>query len=155
VFLAWTGPAGGPLRPELWSFDPGRRLVRLAAAGDPVTIAPGQVRNFHDFTATSDSGGQDGLPTALNDRGDFVFGATFSPVQGGGGLFRTALTAGCYANCDGSTTPPALNAADFNCFLARYAASDPWANCDQSGVEPVVNVADFVCFMSRFVAGCP
>ena len=30
--------------------------------------------------------------------------------------------AACYANCDGSTTPPILNANDFQCFLNAYAA---------------------------------
>jgi hypothetical protein len=28
----------------------------------------------------------------------------------------------CYANCDGSTNPPILNANDFRCFLNAYAA---------------------------------
>jgi len=28
----------------------------------------------------------------------------------------------CYANCDGSFTPPALNVNDFICFQSRFAA---------------------------------
>ena len=31
----------------------------------------------------------------------------------------------CYANCDGSTTPPVLNVLDFNCFINRFAAGCP------------------------------
>ncbi len=61
----------------------------------------------------------------------------------------------CYANCDGSTTAPVLNIADFTCFLNRFAAEESYANCDQSTTPPVLNVADFTCFLQRFAAGCP
>jgi hypothetical protein len=60
----------------------------------------------------------------------------------------------CYANCDGSTTEPVLNVADFSCFLGKFAAGDPYANCDGSTTEPVLNVADFSCFLAKFAAGC-
>jgi hypothetical protein len=60
----------------------------------------------------------------------------------------------CYANCDGSTTPPILNVADFTCFLNKFAAGDPYANCDGSTTPPVLNVADFTCFLNKFAAGC-
>jgi hypothetical protein len=66
-------------------------------------------------------------------------------TQGGGG---------CYANCDGSTTEPILNVADFTCFLTKFAAGDPYANCDGSTTEPILNVADFTCFLTKFAAGC-
>jgi DNA-binding beta-propeller fold protein YncE len=61
----------------------------------------------------------------------------------------------CYANCDHSTTAPALNVADFTCFLTKFAAGDPYANCDGSTASPVLNVADFTCFLQKFAAGCP
>jgi Immunoglobulin domain len=60
----------------------------------------------------------------------------------------------CYANCDGSTTPPILNVLDLACFLNRYAQGDPWANCDGSTTPPILNVADMACFMNLFAAGC-
>jgi hypothetical protein len=61
----------------------------------------------------------------------------------------------CYANCDGSTTAPALNVADFTCFLQKYAGADPYANCDGSTTFPSLNVADFTCFLQSYAAGCP
>jgi hypothetical protein len=61
----------------------------------------------------------------------------------------------CYANCDGSTTPPVLNVNDFTCFLNLYAAGDSRANCDGSTTAPVLNVNDFTCFLNRYAAGCP
>ena len=61
----------------------------------------------------------------------------------------------CRANCDCSTTPPVLNALDFNCFLNRFAAQSPLANCDGSTTPPALNVLDFSCFLNRFAAGCP
>jgi phosphatidylinositol-3-phosphatase len=60
----------------------------------------------------------------------------------------------CYANCDGSTTPPVLNVNDFLCFLNRFAAGDSWANCDGSTEPPVLNVNDLICFQGLFAAGC-
>lgn len=40
-------------------------------------------------------------------------------------VFAITAPALCYANCDGSTTPPVINAADFACFLARYRDGCP------------------------------
>jgi glucose/arabinose dehydrogenase len=61
----------------------------------------------------------------------------------------------CYANCDGSTTPPVLNINDFICFQTAFAAGEHYANCDGSTVDPVLTVNDFICFQSAFAAGCP
>jgi V8-like Glu-specific endopeptidase len=72
------------------------------------------------------------------------------------GDFALALCGGdCYANCDGSTTNPILNVADFTCFLNRYAAGQAYANCDGSTQPPILNVADFTCFLNKYAAGCP
>jgi hypothetical protein len=60
----------------------------------------------------------------------------------------------CYPNCDGSTAAPILNVLDFNCFLNRFAAGDPYANCDNSLQPPMLNVLDFNCFLNRFVSDC-
>jgi hypothetical protein len=60
-----------------------------------------------------------------------------------------------YPNCDGSTAAPALNVADFSCFLQRYAVGDPWANCDGSVALPSLNVADFTCYLQKYAGGCP
>jgi YVTN family beta-propeller protein len=72
-----------------------------------------------------------------------------------GVLDRDQLDLACYANCDGSHTPPILNVNDFACFLNKFAAGDPYANCDGSTTPPVLNVLDFSCFLNKFAAGCP
>ena len=64
------------------------------------------------------------------------------------------VNCGCYANCDLSTTPPILNANDFQCFLNKFAAGDPYANCDGSTVPPVLNANDFQCYLNKYAAGC-
>jgi hypothetical protein len=70
----------------------------------------------------------------------------------------------CYANCDGSTTPPILNVEDFTCFINEFAQASTlppqqqvahYANCDESTTPPVLNVEDFSCFINAFAAGCP
>lgn len=68
---------------------------------------------------------------------------------------RALVPAACYANCDGSTAPPALNANDFQCFLNAFAGGGSGANCDGSTVAPILNANDFQCFLNRFAAGCP
>ena len=60
----------------------------------------------------------------------------------------------CYANCDNSTTAPALNVQDFSCFLNAFAAGDSYANCDASTTAPALNVQDFSCFLNAFATGC-
>jgi hypothetical protein len=74
------------------------------------------------------------------------------------------LGSACYANCDGSTTPPVLNVDDFTCFVNQYAAAQGlpqaqqvthYANCDGSTVAPVLNVDDFTCFINSYAQGCP
>jgi hypothetical protein len=103
--------------------------------------------------------GIDGTPAALLAQG----GLTPRLLVGGdflsaGGVVSPGLAAwgcpACYANCDGSTAAPALNFADFSCFLQRFASGDPYANCDTSTQPPVLNVADFSCFLQRYASGC-
>jgi hypothetical protein len=94
---------------------------------------------------------------------DVTQGATYYIRLAGKGTSRGSVLlhtgqlqpAGCYANCDSSTTQPVLNVADFTCFLQRYAAGNTYANCDNSTVQPVLNVGDFTCFLQRYAAGCP
>jgi hypothetical protein len=61
----------------------------------------------------------------------------------------------CYANCDCSTSPPILNANDFQCFLNRFAAANPSANCDGLTTPPILNANDFQCFLNAYATGCP
>jgi hypothetical protein len=69
----------------------------------------------------------------------------------------------CYANCDGSSASPILNANDFQCFLNAYATASSlpnaqqitsYANCDQSSGNPALNANDFQCFLNKFAVGC-
>ncbi len=71
-----------------------------------------------------------------------------------GAATLTRACAPCYSNCDGSIPAPALNIDDFQCFLNRFATSDPYANCDHSTAAPTLTAADFQCFLNQFVAGC-
>jgi hypothetical protein len=84
----------------------------------------------------------------------YVGGYAVSNATQNNEAFMWIGTVPCYANCDASTTPPALNVGDFSCFLNRFATGDGYANCDQSTTPPVLNVADFSCFLNAFAAGC-
>jgi uncharacterized membrane protein len=92
--------------------------------------------------------------TTITPDGNWLIGSASNPPNG---VPWRAHIPGllCYANCDASTSNPALDVNDFVCFMQHFAAADDYANCDQSTTPPVVNVADFVCFQQHFAAGCP
>jgi probable HAF family extracellular repeat protein len=108
--------------------------------------------NEHGLGATL-AGWVLGEAKAITPDGRFVVGWGINPsAQEEAWLLD--LGGACYANCDGSTTAPILNVADFSCFLNAFAAGDSYANCDGSTTPPVLTVADFGCFLNAFAAGC-
>jgi len=70
-------------------------------------------------------------------------------------LFLANYLTPCYANCDLSTSPPTLNANDFQCFLNAFASGLSSANCDGSTASPTLTANDFQCFLSVYAVGCP
>jgi hypothetical protein len=60
-------------------------------------------------------------------------------------------TTGCYANCDFSTSCPALSANDFVCFLRAYNNGQSYADCDGIGG---LTSSDFICFVTAYNSGC-
>ncbi len=62
--------------------------------------------------------------------------------------------AACYPNCDNSSSPPILNANDFQCYLNKFGGLDPYANCDGSTTTPILSANDFQCFLNSFASGC-
>jgi hypothetical protein len=59
-----------------------------------------------------------------SSRGVFVlFGGQSSTYLGD--TWELRLDSSCYANCDGSTSPPILNVNDFLCFQSKFAAGCP------------------------------
>jgi hypothetical protein len=120
-------------------------LARYTAAGERLWLRQwGTPLADHPQASAPDAAG-----------GVYVAGwRTYS--AGGGSLATLAHFAGpCYPNCDNSTAAPALNIADFTCFLQQFAAANPYTNCDQSTMPPMLNIADFTCFLQKFAAGCP
>jgi hypothetical protein len=167
--IAWfssDGPtADGRLKPEL-----------LARGVDTKTVDPGNDTGYAGASGTSLSTPVAACAVAclaqarpwwpvdrmrsslFNKALDFAaFGQPDPLMIRGYGLINAAgtLAADCYANCDNSTLPPALNVNDFTCFLNQFAAGSQYANCDNSTLEPTLNVNDFSCFLNRFAASCP
>jgi hypothetical protein len=96
----------------------------------------------------------DSMAVFNDGRGPSLFVTETSGVGGGlaPGIAQWVGCPSCYPNCDNSTRSPALNVADFTCFLQRFALHDAYANCNQ---DATIDVADFVCYITRFTAGCP
>ena len=107
-----------------------RHLMQLAVT----VILPGHALAQEDFSVdwhTIDCGG------GSSNGDEYVILATIAQPDAGnmsdpnrsvdafslaGGFWTLADTAGCYPNCDNSTSPPILNANDFQCFLNAFAA---------------------------------
>jgi hypothetical protein len=130
----------------------------LFKPSSPVRLQPGhtywvRVRSAEKASGTFEWKGTDPamLPMGTGTNPVFVSGGVPSAVRN-----RLDITT-CYANCDGSTTAPIINVADFTCFLQRYAAADEWARCDLClpPTTPHCNDFQFGCFLTYFAAGCP
>jgi uncharacterized membrane protein len=118
---------------------------------DPVT----GVRDLRAYLVSlglTDAGAWSSLrANRVSWNGTVLAGSGHNP-QGQPQIWYARIPAFCYANCDGSTTAPAMNVADFTCFLRKFAQNDVYANCDN---DASLNVADFTCFLEKFAAGCP
>jgi hypothetical protein len=135
-----------------------KTTATLVSVGATILLAaPARAQFDLSWNVIACGGGQ-------SSAGTFDLGASIGQSDAGimsGGAFQLAGGfwpaggASCYANCDGSTSPPLLTVNDFVCFQSRFAAGDPYANCDGSTTVPLLTVNDFVCFQSRFAAGCP
>lgn len=66
----------------------------------------------------------------------------------------TGPLAECYADIDDDGL---VTVNDFVAFINAFAAGNPRANCDQSTTPPALNVNDFVCFSAAAAgaSGCP
>jgi hypothetical protein len=115
----------------------------------------GGLRYRSSTSANPVSNAQLNLESNLYRSGVFAGTATTGRRFAGWVHYTTSGGPSCYANCDGSTTAPVLNVADFTCFLNKFASGDLFANCDGSTAAPVLNVADFTCFLNKYAAGCP
>lgn len=110
---------------------------------------------------TTPVGGVGGQALAIYDSGSgpgLYFGGAFSTLNGvsANNIARWGRPM-CPANCDGSFNAagcPTLNAADFGCYINRFATGDLRGNCDGSTVNPILTCNDFMCFMNKFAAGC-
>jgi hypothetical protein len=172
--------SAGPLTVEVFGLEPDRTYEywyvahrASLAVNNIVQVSHGDVPNAISFNQTHTGSWFSVNPTVANNTMDFntLSQSTLSSSTGtitfnvAASTDTTTLAAlairevfpttpPCYPNCDGSTTEPILNVADFSCFLGKFAAGDPYANCDGSTIEPVLNVADFSCFLGKFAAGC-
>jgi hypothetical protein len=162
VVTIQTAPAM-TTHPESQTVAPGSPVSLIAAAsGVP---AP----QFRWFKGTQQiPGGTSGTlqfqSVSPGDAGDYRAEAFNSCGTMLSNIATLTVGTACYANCDGSTTPPILNVEDFTCFINRFAEAQGlpheqqlthYANCDQSTTPPVLNVEDFTCFINKFAQGCP
>jgi Concanavalin A-like lectin/glucanases superfamily len=139
VQVAMTRDASG----QVAGYVDGIRQFTFSDTSSYTVLATSAFNLFIDDTVTGGNEASSGLVARVR-----LYSGALSAAE------VAALTSGCYANCDHSTTAPILNVADFSCFLNAFAAGSAYANCDGSTTAPVLNVADFSCFLNAFAAGC-
>ncbi len=151
--------------PELSDF--GARSLSLALNGPPAILrvaATGSGTISYQWRLNgidlSNGGGFSGVttPELTIDPNDGAHSGTYDAVvvDNCGSTIRpsTYVLISCYANCDGSSAMPVLNAEDFQCFLNLYAQGSTYANCDGSTATPLFTANDFQCFLNKYAAGC-
>ena len=95
----------GQLQPPAGPDGPGYDMDWFTIDGGGALNMSGGAFSMSSTTGQPDAG--------LMSGGDFVLG--------GGFWFGVLPSTPCYANCDGSTSPPILNVNDFICFQSRFA----------------------------------
>jgi hypothetical protein len=142
---------------------PGEAAIFTAQVPPPFGgCSPWQYRWRRNCTWLDDGGNISGSHTATlridpataADADFYVLMVSGTLMSNWQGSDASRLIVGCYPNCDKSTASPILNANDFQCFLNRFAAGDPYANCDGSTSPPVLNANDFQCYLNTYAAGC-
>jgi hypothetical protein len=147
VNVVITGTSGSGS--GFYDTEPGLNRIQAAFGGTGITVNsvtftdPTHITANISVSGSAPAGGSTVMVTNPDGQSAASAGAILT------------VTASCYPNCDGSTTPPILNVNDFTCFIQKYAAADPYANCDGSTTPPVLNVNDFTCFLQSYAAGCP
>ncbi len=177
-------PVGGPLdssetwlcrsdsRPGPTLFNQGVRSVYIRLGGPTGALsvsATGTGTITYQWRLNqqnlSDGGSFSGThtPTLTIDPTDISYAGDYDAIvtDSCGSTYRasTHVIMTCYPNCDGSSSPPILNAEDFQCFLNSYASgclspANCYANCDGSTATPLLNANDFQCFLNAYAAGC-
>lgn len=82
------GPDMSSMGTSLWFADTQGVLRRVIGSGDTLTVASGDIRTIAGVSAWGFSGGQDGMPSFFNDRGELAFLAFFT--DGSQGVFVTS-----------------------------------------------------------------
>jgi hypothetical protein len=72
----------------IWGEDCAGALALVARVGQTIEVAAGDVREIASLALTTGSGGEDGRPRGLNDRGEITFRAVFA--DGSSGIFVSA-----------------------------------------------------------------
>jgi hypothetical protein len=86
AFLAGVGPASDGGSSSIWATDRSGVLRLVVRAGDPLEVAPGDVRMIQDFDVMREIPGEhDGRPSYFNDLGQVAFLANFT--DGSQGIF--------------------------------------------------------------------
>ena len=127
AFKAWLDGPGvtGENGDTLWVGNPDGSLVLVARTGDPVELAPGDVRILRLIELPLTAGGEDGRSRAFNDHGRLVFGAALDRLGASDAnailLAEIPLSSPATGDQNGDG---AVDSADFTAFTAAWTAVD-------------------------------
>lgn len=144
-------PDGMFLQEGVWAADRTGTLLPIAVPGMTIDINPDPnvtvLRTVTSASTEAGSGGHDGRPTSLNDRGELVVLVTYTGGSFGSGIFVYTLP-GCTADFNGDGTATLQDLFDY---LGAYFAGSSSADIDGSGS---VTLQDLFDFIGAWFAGC-
>jgi hypothetical protein len=108
----------------LWAQDPAGMLQLIAREGDPLEVAPGDVRTIATLIYLAETGNEDGRASGFNDLGQLAFRATFT--DGSSGVFVSSRVAFAAADFDHDG---AVDGEDLAAWKST-AGADPGADAD-------------------------
>ncbi len=129
----------------LWAEDPSGELTLIVREGDPLEVAPGDVRIMTWLNLVNGSAGG-GRSTGFNDAGQIAFGSSFTDGSSGGfvGSFcpRADLTGDCRVGIE-----------DLLQLLATWGSCPPAAACPGDlDADGEVGIRDFLLLLAEWLA---
>jgi hypothetical protein len=143
--IAFLGSVGSsPMFSGIWATNTQGELVKVVKAGDPVEVAPGDVRTVQSLQLATRSGSDDGRPSPFNDIGQLVYTATFSDSTSAVLLSEAVAQLDADYNADG-----AVDQADYDVWRGAYGSG--LAAADGNG-DGLVDAADYTLWRDQLGA---
>ena len=129
----------------LWAEDPSGELTLIVREGDPLEVAPGDVRTISWLSLVTGSA-QGGRSTGFNDAGQIAFGSSFTDGSSGGFVGSFCPVADLNGDCS-------VGIEDLLQLLAAWGSCPPAGPCPGDlDADGAVGILDFLLLLAEWLA---